>query len=69
MPTIDLPGAVTSTSLMITWRFLYCVEQLPQVRTSLPKSETWNFVTTSLPAPLNWKTLSSAFRAPPPCTV
>ncbi|KQX79633.1 hypothetical protein ASD26_14480 [Streptomyces sp. Root1319] len=68
MPTRDLPGAVTSTSLTMISR-LYCLEQLPQERTSLPKSETWNFVMTSLPAPLNWKTLSEAFRAPPPYTV
>src|SRR6478609_1274212 len=68
MPTRDLPGAVMSTSFTMISR-LYCLEQLPQDRTSLPKSDTWNFVTTSLPAPLNWKTLSEAFLAPPPYTV
>ncbi len=68
IPTRALPGAVTSTSLTAIVR-LYCLEQLPHDLTSLPKSDTWKPLMVSVPAPLNWKTLSSAFLAPPPVTL
>src|SRR5688572_27701366 len=68
MPTSDLPGATTSMSFSTIVR-LYCVEQLPQERTSLPKSSTRKPLTVSVPAPLNCSTLSSAFLAPPPITL
>lgn len=51
--------------MMFRW---CCLEQLPQERTRLPKSETWNFVRASWHAPLSWKTWPSAFFTPPPST-
>ncbi len=48
---------------------LYCVLQLPHERTKVPKFCTAKFDTFSVPAPLNWKTLSLASFAPPPETV
>src|SRR5215210_7574531 len=45
---------------------LYCVEQLPHERTNVPKFFTAKFEMLSVPAPLNWNTLSLASFAPPP---
>lgn len=62
--TIVFSGAVTSMSLSTTVRW-YCVLQLPQERTSVPEFWTWKPVTVSLPASLNWSTLSASFRTLP----
>ncbi|WP_435616092.1 hypothetical protein [Streptomyces coelicoflavus] len=41
-------------------RDLYCVEQLPDERTKVPKFLTAKPETFSVPAPLNWNTLAPA---------
>src|SRR5882724_1275145 len=48
---------------------LYCVLQLPHERTNVPKVCAAKSDTFSVPAPLNWNTLSLASFAPPPLTV
>src|ERR1041384_316844 len=68
MPASLPPDQVASMVLRLIVR-LYCVEQLPQERTKVPKFCTAKFETLSVPAPLNWNTLSLADRAPPPETV
>ena len=45
-----------------------CVPQLPHERYSLPMLLARKFWTATVPAPLCWKTLSAALRAPPPLT-
>src|SRR3954453_2402465 len=47
---------------------LYCVLQLPQLRTKVPKFCTAKLETLSVPAPLNWNTFSLSDFAPPPET-